>query len=213
MTPATCRLFVIKAGDAASAVVIRRGPSRWYQIIQWDMESDRFIDGSWFHGRIYEEKCDLSPDGKLLVYFALKHIKLGDQHVLSYTALSRSPWLHALAIWPQDTTYGGGGRFLANRQLSIRGAPYEAALKPFPELPHGLSINQGSWDMDEHRSTGEIPDSDWCGRDHRGRTIYSQGGKLLRIDGKATMTVADFSFRKPHPQPPPDFAKLPLSSK
>lgn len=111
-----CRLFVLRARDAPVAVILRRGPSKWYHVIRWHMKEDRFEFGAWFHGRIYEERCDLSPDGQLLVYFC--H---GGAHrpgyTESWTAVSRAPWLYALGLWPWGSTWGGGGRFLDNRRL------------------------------------------------------------------------------------------------
>src|SRR5689334_11765941 len=112
MAAASCRLFVIVARLSAKAVILRRGPSKWYQLVLWDMKHDTFVEGSWLHGRIYEEKCDLSPNGALFVYSAFKVIKVGDELTGSYTAVSRPPYLHALVIWPQDSTHFGGGRFL-----------------------------------------------------------------------------------------------------
>ena len=65
MSPIAPRLFVIMAARAPLAVIIRRGPASWVQLVLWDTKRDRFTPGSWFRGRIYEEKCDLSPDGEL----------------------------------------------------------------------------------------------------------------------------------------------------
>src|SRR6185295_18250857 len=67
------RLFVIMARESKTAVIFRRGPSRWVQLIRWYTETDTFEPGQWFHGRIYEERCDLSPNGEHLIYFATKH--------------------------------------------------------------------------------------------------------------------------------------------
>jgi hypothetical protein len=36
------------------------------------MRSDQIEGGQWFHGKIYPEKCDLSPSGGRLVYFGGK---------------------------------------------------------------------------------------------------------------------------------------------
>ncbi len=33
---------------------------------------------------------------------------------------SRTPWLTAIGLWPQGTTYGGGGRFTDNRSAILR---------------------------------------------------------------------------------------------
>src|SRR5262249_44616225 len=67
-----CRLHVLLAREAPVAVILRRGPSAWYQVILWRTDRDTFEDGAWFKGRLYEERCDLSPDGELLLYFALQ---------------------------------------------------------------------------------------------------------------------------------------------
>jgi hypothetical protein len=93
---AVCRLFVIAARDTPVAAVLRRGPSGWYQIIRWDTGSDEFTDGSWFKGRIYEDKCDLSPDGELFVYFCHGG-RWRPEYTDAWTAVSRLPWLSALA--------------------------------------------------------------------------------------------------------------------
>jgi hypothetical protein len=57
------RLHVLLARDSDNAVIIRRGPSRKTCVIGWERKSDTFRVGQWLHGRIYERRCDLSPDG------------------------------------------------------------------------------------------------------------------------------------------------------
>jgi hypothetical protein len=66
------KLFVILARDEPTAVILSRGPSAWYHVIQWATRRDVFVHGAWINGRIYEEKCDISPDGRLLLYFIRK---------------------------------------------------------------------------------------------------------------------------------------------
>src|SRR5215469_4929229 len=61
------RLFMIVARRSPVAVIFRRGPSHWVQLIKWDTGNDTFQTGQWLHGRIYERRCDLSPDGSLLI--------------------------------------------------------------------------------------------------------------------------------------------------
>jgi hypothetical protein len=75
------KLFVIPAKNEPSAVVLRRGPSAWHHVIQWDTRRDRFVHGAWIKGRIYEEKCDVSPDGQLLLYF----VHQGSRHQAQFT--------------------------------------------------------------------------------------------------------------------------------
>ena len=68
----SCRVFAILARNAATGVVFRRGPSKWVQLIRWNTDTDTFESGQWFHGRLYERRADLSPDGTKLIYFAAK---------------------------------------------------------------------------------------------------------------------------------------------
>jgi hypothetical protein len=203
MVPPSCRLFVIPARDAPPAIILRRGPSRWYHTILWDMERDTFREGAWFRGRIYEEKCDLSPDGMLLVYFAFKGIRLGETIVDSWTAISRPPWLHALVIWPQGTTYGGGRRFVGDRCLAPRGII--GLDQPYPGPPPGLELTPGVGEPEPHRSTGDVPGSDWCGHDHQGQVTYTLGGELFRRSGTGDVEVADFSDRHPNSEAAPEW--------
>lgn len=116
MSQAVCRLFVILAYDAPVAVILRRGPSRWYHVIRWHTDLDTFEPGAWLRGRIYEKRCDISPDGELFVYFCHGGA-YREGYTDSWTAVSRAPWLYALALWPWGSTYGGGGRFVENRKL------------------------------------------------------------------------------------------------
>ena len=106
------RLHVLLARGARTAVVIRRGPSRHTAVIGWDLKTDRFKVGQWLYGRIYERRSDLSPDGKHLLYFAMNG--RWDSNVKgSWTALSRAPYLKALALWAKGDCWNGGGLFLS----------------------------------------------------------------------------------------------------
>jgi len=67
-TKSPARLFVLLARKAPVGVILRRGPSDWVQMIHWNTKNDLFTPGQWFHGRIFEWKCDLSPNGKLIIY-------------------------------------------------------------------------------------------------------------------------------------------------
>ena len=70
-TPA--RLHAILARRGANAVVFRRGPSDKVAVVGWDRSNDTFTLGQWLRGRIYPLRCDLSPSGKHLIYFAAKY--------------------------------------------------------------------------------------------------------------------------------------------
>jgi hypothetical protein len=109
------RLHVILARGAPLGVVFRRGPSKQVLLIAWNTDTDVFTFGQWFKGRIYERRCDLSPSGDLLLYFAANHRSPGD----AWSAISRPPFWTALALWFQCTTYGGGGLFDSDRIAAL----------------------------------------------------------------------------------------------
>jgi hypothetical protein len=103
-SPQPPRLDVIVARAAPKAVVFRRGPSRYVQLWLWDLETDKIEPGQWFRGRLYSRRADLSPDGQFLAYYASV---FRPPHYY-WTAISRPPWLTALAFWPKIGNWGGG---------------------------------------------------------------------------------------------------------
>ncbi|HEY6464190.1 MAG TPA: hypothetical protein VIY73_28680 [Polyangiaceae bacterium] len=205
-----CRLFVIMASAAPVAAILRRGPSRWTQVIAWDTRRDVFTDGAGFKGRIYEDRCDVSPDGTLLLSFCHGG-RSRDGYTDSWSAVSRLPWLHALGLWPSGTTYGGGGRFTGNREIVLRtGMPIEV----HPDHPGlGLRVTGGRPEL--QRSTG-MPDTEWSGVDQDGRPVYCRSGKVFRRarrTGAKDLELADFNGRRPEPSPAPDWARVPLEAR
>ena len=104
------RLYILLARHSPLAVVIRRGPSKQVCTVLWNRKNDSFELGQWLKGRIYEKRCDLSPDGKYLLYFAMK----GGE---TYTAVSRAPWLKAIEFYPMIGTWEGGGQFLTENKF------------------------------------------------------------------------------------------------
>jgi hypothetical protein len=86
-----CRLSVLFAHSAPVAVVLRRGPTKWVQLVKWRTDGDEFEAGQWFKGRIYDRRSDLSPDGSLLIYFASKitgRTLADSEYTYAWTAIS-----------------------------------------------------------------------------------------------------------------------------
>jgi len=121
---------MLQAPRAGVAVIFRRGPSKWVEVIRWDTHNDQFERGAWFNGRIYEKRCDLSPDGELLIYFASRFASVDPEYTCAWTAVSRPPWLSALALWPKGDCWWGGGLFLSKRQVWLNHRPDEATPHP-----------------------------------------------------------------------------------
>ena len=131
-------LYGVLARESSKAVLFRRGPSKKVLLISWDTNDDTFEEGQWLNGRIYERRCDLSPNGKLLVYFAATW-KLPYQ---SWTAVSKPPYLTALALWPKGDAWGGGGNFESNSKLQLNHRPDQMELAEDFQLPKWLKVAQ-----------------------------------------------------------------------
>jgi hypothetical protein len=156
-------LAVILATEAAKAVIFRRGPSYWVQLILWDTRADTFAEGQWFKGRIYPERCDLSPDGSKLVYFAAKHyrhLRPHPSYEYAWTAISKPPYYTALALLNQDTTYGGGGYFVNNHTVCVCIADFRPAHKDHLP-PESLYINPESCEQNADRWFWRLKQNGW----------------------------------------------------
>ena len=141
------RLHVLLARNASTAVIFRRGPSGQVLLIRWNLDEDTFEFGQWFKGRIYELRCDLSPDGEMLMYFAANWKK----PYQSWSAISRPPYLTALALWPKGNAWGGGGHFMKSDQVALNHREYEMSLAEGFSVPKWLTIGQ----LGEHSGGGE----------------------------------------------------------
>ncbi len=117
MTP---RIHVLLAKEAKSAVVIRRGPAGTSAVIGWNRTDDSFQVGQWVRARIYEHRCDLSPDGKWFIYFALSG-RWNSETEGAYTAISIAPYLKAVTLFPDGNTWTGGGFFQDNKTYWLNG--------------------------------------------------------------------------------------------
>lgn len=200
-----CRLFVCLAAEAPVAVVVRRGPSAWVRLSVWHTDTDDIEHGQWIRARIYERRCDVSPDGKLFACFA--HQGSGRWRELgtdSWAAISRPPWVTALAVWGVGTTYFAGGFFHAANELLLGGIqdapdrgrlpgwlalsdtlPFRAATREWPDrLVYFNRLLRGGWRADPGP---ESPAPVWS------RTVAPDGPTLTMRPGASSRTVQEFA--------------------
>jgi hypothetical protein len=130
------RLYVLLARKSSEGVVCRRGPSKQVLLIKWNLNDDTFEFGQWLKGRVYERRCDLSPEGNMLLYFAANWRK----PYQSWSAISRPPFFTALALWPKGDGWGGGGRFLSRDRVELNHRQVEMTLADDFVLPSWLSL-------------------------------------------------------------------------
>ena len=132
------RLFVFLAHRAAVGIILRRGPSAWAHLTLWDTDNDTFDHGQWVKARIYEDRCDVAPDGSLFLYFAHQGRAYKHGGFSAWTAISRPPYFTALAMWPQAGTYFGGGLFDDSGSVLLNGLGCEPGVEP-GQPPRGLT--------------------------------------------------------------------------
>jgi hypothetical protein len=129
-----CRIYGIMAREAPICVLFRRGPSKWTQLVKWKTDSDHFVNGHWFKGRVYEHRSDLSPDGRYLIYFVSKMnartFKNTEGYTYAWTAISSPPQYKAIMLWPKGNCWSGGGLFTSNRDVWLNHTPDSAHPHP-----------------------------------------------------------------------------------
>ena len=133
--PFPARLHALMARDKNIGIVIRRGPAGHVATFRWDVSKDRFQLGQWLKGRIYERRCDISPDGKHFLYFAMNG-KWSTESEGAWTSISKVPYLKALDFFPKGDCWEGGGLFLENRTYFLNDRYYRE--KPHERRGSGL---------------------------------------------------------------------------
>lgn len=164
-------MVVLLAKQAPVGVILRRGPTRWWHVTLWDTKRDRFESGQWFHGRIFPDRSDVSPDGKLWIYFAGKWTgrAAAGGYKSTWTAVSRPPYLTALALWPIGDTWGGAGAFIDDRTVLVS----HYVLQHHPDHPPG-PLRAILWTKNSPQAVTSF-DTGWQG----GREVRKSSGELI----------------------------------
>src|ERR1051325_313203 len=191
-------LYALLARAAPTAVVFRRGPSKQVLLIRWNTANDTFDEGQWLKARIYERRCDLSPDGELLLYFAASHRK----PYYSWSAVSKPPYLTALALWPKGDAWGGGGHFVTRSRIALNHRENEMALAEDFVTPKWLAITP----LGKHSGWGE-DNPVWALRLEGDGWGLVSAGRLSEKDDANVMIRYDppIVWEKPHPVAPEQY--------
>ncbi|MDA1313512.1 MAG: hypothetical protein O2968_09280 [Acidobacteria bacterium] len=138
------RIHVLLASHAPLGLVIRRGPSNSVATILWNRHRDSFELGQWLKGRIYERRCDLSPYGDYFIYFAMNG-HWGSESKGSWTAVSRSPYLKALAMFPKGDCWHGGGLWTGRKDYWINDGYGHSVLRDTKEVRRDESFQPSEY--------------------------------------------------------------------
>lgn len=83
--------------------------------MRWDLATGVLEPGAWIHASLYPRRCDVSPDGTYFYAFLSKSLRqpfMGQKGFVTYSQVSRLPWLFALAAWPESGTWTRGFHFV-----------------------------------------------------------------------------------------------------
>lgn len=140
MAKFAARVHCLLAPEAPLGVIIRRGPSKQVCTVLWNRQRDEFQIGQWLKGRIYERRCDLSPDGKYLIYFAMSG-RWRSEAKGSWSAISRAPYLKALAVFPKGDCWHGGGLFTSKKSYWLNDGYGHSVLRDTNEIKRDLQFH------------------------------------------------------------------------
>jgi len=187
-------LHAILATESPMAILIKRGPGRCSGTIGWDRRSDSFEVGQWIKQRIDYDKADLSPDGEHFVYYV--NTQRWSEENSIYRAVSRPPWLKALAFWgSKPQTYGPGvGMFFrdANGTLKLRASVHHPAewdrigirvVGDYPDIHPWNGMAKDAYLFIRLQRDGWIPMTAWekCPNDEAEGVARWSGGSQHRI--------------------------------
>ena len=145
--PVPPRIYCILATEAPIVAVFRRGPTNWSHVGRWDLAGLQYTPGAWLSGRIFPRRCDLSPDGRFLSYFAHKPSatwELGE----AYVAVSKLPWLTALHAFATCGTWTRGYFFTKDasaQACEVPDLPISYKLQSIPAVQFATE-RRGGWE-------------------------------------------------------------------
>lgn len=122
MTKSTPKIRGYIARDGYTALFLYRKSNKVTYLVSLNYKgkSEKFKAGSRFYGQLYPNRSGLSPDGKEFIYFAMGNSQLSFGKIYyTWTAISNPPLLKANLFIPHESTYGGGGYFIDEKNLYI----------------------------------------------------------------------------------------------
>jgi hypothetical protein len=109
------RIHLLPAKGSPYVAVIRRKPSKIFHIIRWNTQKDILEYGSWFKGKLYPKRCDISFDGQWMVYLAMG--AKGN----TWNGVCQLPWLKTYLEGENLGTWFGGGYWKTEKELLLNG--------------------------------------------------------------------------------------------
>ncbi|MCK4873950.1 MAG: hypothetical protein KAS72_14610 [Phycisphaerales bacterium] len=144
--------------------------SKLYAFQLWNQSTNQRSRVLWYHGRVYEWRCDISYDGKFVVFFAT--VPRPSEQVYGVTGVCKAPWGAPAFRWTQSHSTCGGGVFIDPRTLHVnivddpkvlKCTPPADACRAMKMLPFNVETSPfGLGDDDPSRQLRFKRDGWWC---------------------------------------------------
>lgn len=160
---------VCPAFSSPKVVITARYSGRLSRMLLWDTSTDVVESGQWLKARLYQ--LDLSPTADFFAYF----VESFHKPVNSYMAVSRPPFLTALAFWPvfhliiRDAFFRPGGKAMEWYGQSFDPTGWSESRKPphsriepgcpFQILATDLALDKGPVTQESARKHAAISDT------------------------------------------------------
>ena len=164
------RLHVLQSPGSDRALIISRVRSKLFAFQLWSQSTNQRSKVLWYHGRVYEWRCDLSYDGRFVVFFAT--VPRPTDQVYGMTSVCRAPWGQPLFRWTQGHSNCGGGVFIDPRTLHLNvvnepevleSTPPVEVVRSIKTLPFNVDLKP--WGLGEDDPTRQMRlkrDGWWC---------------------------------------------------
>ncbi len=109
------RIHLLVAKNAPALVILQRKRAKLFHLILVDIKRRQITEGSWFRGKLYMLRCDVSFDGTHMVYLAM------GSRGNTWNGVCRLPWLATLTEAENMGAWFGGGYFADKKILRTNG--------------------------------------------------------------------------------------------
>lgn len=208
MTPRPpARLVGYFARSAPICATIRRGSSRYSQMILWHTDKDEFTPGQWMKGSV--NFATLSADGRYMAMAISDPRKRGEPYSRNICTICKPPYFTALELWI-DCPWFKSVTFLHDDTIVYPG-----------ELEHIVNATETCPFARVQRSELAMPwpnGPDHCadvyacwgpatGKEQRGRSIRFEAGRALVVEGEGSRPLFDANPYEFEPIVAPDWAR------
>ena len=184
------KLFLYKAQNANTVVILRRGITREeWEMIQWDLDTDTFTKGQWLMKKnMNGAKLAISPDGNYFAYhYQVYGYVNGKQEYKCHGVISKVP--NFTALYFNDSHLGNWEtiNFTEKGEVIYRNVVQQSKM----EKRGDIDLPFVDADIAIKAPSGYIDSSSW--KDPRGRTITHKDGVLF-ADNQVLYDTTDHVF-------------------